>query len=281
MFSVRIAIAMTALAALVGCSTPTHQYKPKTEADTTSVSISDEGLSAWKDLPADDARIPNSNVFVSGAARSFFLAGGVLVDNTSAGNARISKQIPPEFGVALSPILKKSMERSAATLKARLDIGDTHTDATELHMKPLVRLNHVGGGRFNVIPQVKVEFLDADNKRQFRTYIYDSPLILAVAGATPNWTANNMQLYTHHLSTAYDVLAKTVLLDQQGAFNSRLMAAEPQVIRETRQGISTIKHVLVGEFDKVRVTHHMVSSAKNMFFFIVEDSRSPEQLMAR
>lgn len=279
MFSVRIAIAMTALAALVGCSTPIDQYKPKTGAESTTVSISDEGLSFWKDVPVDDARIPNSNVFVSGAAKSFFLAGGVLVDNTSAGNARISKQIPPEFGVAIAPILKQSMQRSAEALKARLDISDIHAEATELHMKPLVRLNHVGSGRFNVIPKVKVEFLDADNKRQFRTYLYDSRLTLPLAGDSPNWTANNLQLYRQYLSTAYDALAKTVLLDQQGAFRSRLMATEPTVVGQTQDGLSTIKQVLVGEFDKVRVTHPMVASAKNAYFFRVEDLRSPAELL--
>lgn len=274
----RIAIAAASILLLVGCATSApDQYK--SGSDKPTVSISDEGLSFWSDVPADDIRIPNSNVFVGGAAQSFYVVGAVLVDNTSAGNARISKQIPPEFGVAIAPILTQSMQRSADALKTQLAISNVHTDSTELQMKPLVRLLHVGGGRFNVAPQVKVEFLDPNNKRQFRNYIYGSSLYLPATGDAPSWSANNLQLYKRHLSHAYDVLTKAVLLDRQGAFKASLAAPEPTVVREVKAGFATNKLVLVAEFDKVRVVHGMVGAAKNTYHFIVEDLRSPEELL--
>lgn len=274
----RIAVAATAILLLAGCATSVpDQYK--SGSDKPTVSISDEGLSFWTDIPADDVRIPSSNVFIAGAAQSFYVVGAVLVDNTSAGNARISKQIPPEFGVAIAPILTESMQRSAEALKAQLAISSVHAETAELQMKPLVRLVHVGGGRFNVAPQVKVEFLDPNNKRQFRTYIYGSSLYLPATGDAPSWSANNLQLYKRHLSHAYDVLAKIVLLDRQGAFRASLTAPEPVVVRESKVGFATNKHILVAEFDKVRVTHGMVGVAKNTYFFSVEDLRAPEELV--
>jgi hypothetical protein len=279
MFSIRIAVAGFTLALLGACAlSPSVQYRSGTGPFTASVS--DDGLSAWTDIPADEIRLTDSNVFVGGAPLRFSMMGGVLVDNTSVGNARLAKLLPPGFGVKLSPFVEAGMQASAKSTSARpLVLSAEHADSHDMHLAPLVRLSHIGDGLFALAPQVKVSFVDTEGKRQTRTYIYHSPLRLPVTDTPGSWSADGLRIYKRQLSLAYETLARVILLDQQGRFVPAFTAQTPNVIREEKVGIITAKTVLIEDLGDVRVTHGMVGSTRGTQHIVVEDKRSPDELV--
>lgn len=273
------AVAAIAITLLAGCAmSPTVQYKSGTGPVTASVS--DDGLSMWTDMPGSDVRLAQSNVYVSGAPTSFFFVGVILVDNTSAGNARLAKQIPPEFGVTLAPAVTQSLQRAAEALKPRtLNLSNQHAANLDMHLTPMVRMIHIGDGNFNLEPQVKVDFLDSEGKRQTRTYLYNSGLALPVQGAGNAWGNDKLRLFHRHLSHAYGVLAQVILMDQQGRFQKSLNAETPNVIKESKAGLVTVKLILIEDLGDALVTHEMVGSNRGTQRFIVEDKRTAAQLV--
>ena len=268
-----------ALAFLGGCAmSPNVQYKTGTTPIT--VSVSDGNLSSFTEVPADEIRLKNSNVFVGGAPTSLTFVGVIAVDNTAAGNARIAKNVPSSFGVALAPLVSDAMQRTAQTLKTQpLVLSNEHSEALDIQITPLLHVLHVGGGAFTLSAHLKVGFLDTTGKRQTRTYMYRSQLALPLSGTPINWTADDNRIYKRHLAVAFEAMAKVILMDQQGKFQEALASPTPNVIRETPVGFLTSKDVLFAEFDQLRVTHGMVGSIRGLQAFEIEDMRSPEVLV--
>lgn len=279
MLKFQLAAASIALSLLGGCAlSPTVQYKSGTGPVTASVS--DEGLSSWTDIPADEIRLPNSNVFVGGAPFNFSTTGSVLVDNTSAGNARLAKLVPAGFALELAPLVSEGMQSAAKSKSPReLMLNRKHLELIDMHMVPLVRVIHKGDGVFGLAPQVKVSFLDPEGKRQARTYVYDSQLKLPVSGAAISWASDGLRIYKRHLSLAYETLAQVILMDQQGRFQKAFNVETPNVIREEKVGMITAKTVLVEDLGHVHVTHGMVGSTRGTQHIVVEDKRTADVLL--
>jgi hypothetical protein len=280
-FSKASSIFVLSLAMLGGCAmSPEVQYRTKSGADPLTVSVADEGLSFWTDVPADDVRLPNSNVFVSGAPIRISMIGTTPVIGANDGNARIAKQVPSEFGIALAPLVGEAVQRVASSTGApRMMLSTERNESQDVHMTSMLRMIHVGGGLFNIAPQIKVDFLDVDGKRQTRTYLYSTRLVLPVADGEKSWSAGSLRLYKQHLAVAYEALAKVILKDQRGDFREVLVSPTPSVIGEKKVGMLSIKEVLIAAFDQLQVTHDMVGNRRGTQVFIVADQRSEAELL--
>lgn len=279
MYKLKVAVLALALSLLGGCAlSPTVQYKKGTGPIT--VSTTDEGLSFWTEIPADEIRLANSNVFVGGAPYNFSMMGGVVLADKSTGNARLAKLVPAGFAVELSPIVAESMLVAAKGKSTReIVLSKVHVDSIDMQLTPMSRVLHTGDGMFAVAPQIKVAFVDTEGKRQNRTYVYDSQLQLPMGSANASWATDDLRIYKRHLSLAYEVLAQVIWLDQEGRFQKALNSETPNVISERKMGLITAKTVLIEDLGDYRVTHGMVGSNRGTQHIVVEDKRTAANLL--
>lgn len=257
-----------------GCATATRELH-KAPADRLVVSVSDAGLNKWTDIGADDIRLGESNVFVTGKAGGSFMFGGVLVQTASLKNEKDAGRISNRLSVELSPHLRPALTKAAHSLGLPdPSISTEHAESAAIQIIPLVQLTFLADGRLTFSAQIQTRFLDDKGQRPKRTYAYLSRLVLPADDSPNSWTANDKALFKNQLDRAFFVLSDVMLRDRRGDFLAEALSPTPNVIPgEGGRGFSKVR---LAEFDGLLLTYSLALRKPMHQFLYVEDMTDPK-----
>lgn len=261
------------LTILVGCAAPmkaTH----KTPAGPLLASVSDEGLSKWTDIGAENIQLGKSNVYVVAKPAGGFFFGGAYIMTTSVKNQKMAQDLDGSFRVELSPFVKTSLVKSSQRLGVAVPvIRGVHDETVDSQIIPLVNLTFLEDGRLALDVELKTRFLDDQGHRHNRSYAYTSPLALRYDNVSPSWVANDSAEFKKQLNRAFDVLTELMLRDRRGDFVSEMQSPNPKMLESTL-GRGFTKAWL-GEFKDVEVSYLLALGRPLFGVFYARDMSAP------
>ena len=237
----------------MGCAAPmkaTH----KTPSDIFLVSVSDEGLSKWTDVGAENIQLGKTNVYVVAKPGGGFFFGGAYIMTSSVRNQKMAQELDDGFRIELSPYLRLALIRSAQRLGMPSPVvRNEHVETVDSQIIPLVNLTFLEGGRLTLDVEMKTRFLDDQGQRHKRSYSYTSPLALKYDATDQSWIANDNAELNKQLNRAFDVLSELMLRDRRGDFIEVMQSPAPKMLESTiGRGF---KKAWLGEFQDVEVSY--------------------------
>ncbi|WP_374676524.1 hypothetical protein [Ideonella sp.] len=230
--------ALFATAGFTGCATYELTKPAPAQSAPVAVTLSQEELSGWSDLPIGTYRVPDSHVIISGhqkghgAAAAFGLLGMAVAHaaNQSAGESAV-KGVESTLKIKLDGPLMASVRQAVAEESLRGGFTADAGTGTQLVVTPGLVLTYVSDNDVRPFIVLKAALLGADKKPLWNTrYIVSTGISRPLAGDN-SWTDNGGAALRENVQASIDKGVRVMLADVMKPYardDNALSAAEGQ-----------------------------------------------------
>lgn len=259
-----------------GCaSTPAPRYKAETEGP--SISISDNGLSLWKDINTATGQIGGTmRVLSFKKDKTGYFSPQTLEEKHIMEARFLAGQRMRGAVMPLAPIAFDALKQEASWLSpsVKISMDETLKESANIQIIPTTLFILLGEGVVAFESEWISRFVDTNGERQKRTYRYISRFELPWIDAEPSWSSNNYALLKSQINSSFRAISKVLLRDAKGAFVEEMNTRTPKIVGK-ESGLVTISTVQLAEFDQLRVLYETVNFPAYMPHLIILDDAPP------